>query len=164
MSSLRINKDLNKETYFLTLTVKNFYYIFDRYQRWEILSDALNYAEENKGLKLFAFVFMLNHIHLICRSNDMSGFLRDFKSYTSYRIKKDIEINEPQILKIFTENGEFNLWSKTSMPKLVETENYYLQKEKYIIENPLKKQYVNREEDWYWSSANSYCKLKIDRM
>jgi hypothetical protein len=32
----------------------------------------------------------------------------------------------------------------------------------YIHNNPVRKRYVDKPEDWHWSSANPYCKLKTD--
>lgn len=73
MPSIRIQKELNSEMYFLTFTVINFNYLFDRFNRWQILAETLKYLIENKNLELYAFVFMINHVHLICQSNDMAA-------------------------------------------------------------------------------------------
>lgn len=83
MPSKKINKEFNDSMYYLTFTVWRWYYMFDRYNRWEILADSLKYCIENKGLKLIAFVFMLNHVHLIVFSTDITGFVRDFKRFTT---------------------------------------------------------------------------------
>ena len=48
------------------------------------------------------------------------------------------------------------------MPELIISEKFFLQKLNYIHENPLKRNYVMKAEDWYWSSANKNCELKID--
>ena len=79
MPSKQIDKDLNDQIYFLTFTVNHWYYIFDRYNRWDIIEDSLNYCIKKKGLKIYGYVFMLNHIHLIVEAPDVSGFVRDFK-------------------------------------------------------------------------------------
>lgn len=82
MPSRRVAVDLNAGTYYLTLTIQRWYYLFDRYNRWQILAESLRYCQENKGLELNGYVFMMNHIHLIATSPDMAGFLRDFKRFT----------------------------------------------------------------------------------
>nr|MDA3814754.1 hypothetical protein [Patescibacteria group bacterium] len=56
--------------------------------------------------------------------------------------------------------GKYELWEKTNMPKGVENEKYFYQKLKYIHENPVRRNYVMKVEDWYWSSANLECELK----
>ncbi len=163
MPSVRVSKKFNNSVYFLTFSTKNLYYIFDRQYRWNILADSLKYCQANKGLKLFHFVFMLNHIHLIVFSEDISGFIRDFKCFTAKKILENIKMTEPAVLKIFLNNdGEYEFWSKTNMPKLIETQDFFEQKMQYIQNNPVKKNYVIRPEDWYWSSANPSCEIKID--
>jgi len=163
MPSIRVSPQENSGIYFLTLTVKNWYYVLDRYQRWNILADSLMYLKKNKGLKLFGFVFMINHIHLVVYSQDIISFLRDFKGFTSKEIFKNIQETEPTLLKLFlNENRQFEFWAKTNMPKMVESESFYTQKIRYIHENPIKRNYVAKEEHWYWSSANPECGVKTD--
>lgn len=90
MPSIRINKGLRDGVYFLTFTGKRWYYLFDRHNRWDILLDSLKYCQENKGLIIYNWVLMLNHIHLIAKSDDIIGFVRDFKTFTSKELKRNI--------------------------------------------------------------------------
>jgi len=83
MPSIRISKDFTSGIYYLTFTVRNWYYLFDRHNRFDILADSLQYCQKHKGLSLYSYVFMLNHIHVIASSPDMIGFVRDFKKFTS---------------------------------------------------------------------------------
>lgn len=153
MGSIRIHKELNNQTYFITLVVKRWYYLFDRHNRFFILLDSLNYLVEDKRIEVYSWVFMLNHIHLILSSNDVSGSIRDFKKFTSKKMKKNIIDCEPNILKLFQTEKGFNFWMKTNMPILIESEKFYLQKKRYIEENPVKKYYVLDPSHWYFSSA-----------
>jgi putative transposase len=97
MLSRRVATELNTGT----LTVQRWYYLFDRYNRWQIMSDSIRYCQDNKGLELNGYVFMLNHIHLIVTSPDMAGFLRDFKRFTTAKFKANLETTEPSVLKLF---------------------------------------------------------------
>jgi len=106
--SIRVNKAMKEGVYFLTFTIKRWYYLFDRHNRWHILLDSLKYCQKNKGLKIFNWVFMLNHIHLIVYYNDIIGFIRDFKTFTSKKIKKNILATEPNVLSLFEENGKYD--------------------------------------------------------
>jgi putative transposase len=161
MPSLRVHKNNNSSIYYLTFTVHNWYYLFDRYHRWEILSDSLQYCMKNKGLKLYGFVFMLNHIHFIVSSSDISGFIRNFKKYTSKQLKENLIKTEPNVLKLFIDDdGVYEFWQKTNMPLIVESKSFFLQKLSYLYQNPVKKQYVLEPQDWYWSSANMKCVLR----
>jgi putative transposase len=154
MPSARINKNYNDDFYFLTFTIKRWYYLFDRHNRWEILLNSLRFCQTNKGLKIYNWVFMLNHIHLIIKSDDMIGFVRDFKTFTSKELKKNIIETEPNILNLFEENGQYQFWQSTNKPERIYSENFYIIKANYIEQNPVRKHYVRNPEDWIYSSAN----------
>ncbi len=165
MPSKRIPIELNTGIYFLTMTVNRWYYLFDRYNRWEILADSVSFCQKNKGLTLHAYVFMLNHIHLIVASNDIAGFVRDFKKFTSKQIKINLERTEPKVLSLFIDKqGHYQFWINTNAPKKIEHENFYLQKIEYIHNNPVRKNYVIKPEHWLWSSANPMSKLAVVKL
>lgn len=154
MPSIRINRELRQEIYFLTFIVKRRYYLFDRHNRWDILLDSLRYCQKNKGLKIYHWVFMLNHIHVIAKCMDMIGFTRDFKTFTSKELRKNILATEPNILMLFEENGNYQFWQETNMPELIANEKFYLQKATYLEQNPVRKGYVRAAGHWVYSSAN----------
>jgi len=162
MPSRRVPTDLNAGTYYLTLTVQRWYYLFDRHNRWQVLADSLRYCQEKKGLELNGYVFMLNHIHLIVTSPDVAGFLRDFKRFTSKKLKENLEATEPSVLGLFVDGeGSYQLWMDTNAPKKIENPPFYVQKLKYVHENPVRKGYVARAEHWVWSSANPASPLSV---
>ena len=162
MPSRRVAVNLNAGTYYLTLTVQRWYYLFDRHNRWQILADSLRYCQQHKGLELNGYVFMLNHIHLIATSPDMAGFIRDFKRFTSVQFKNNLETTEPGVLQLFMDNdGKYRFWMDTNAPKKIENQAFYLQKLNYIHENPVRKTYVVKPEHWFWSSANPTPPLEV---
>ncbi|MFH0776145.1 MAG: transposase [Patescibacteria group bacterium] len=165
MPSQRISKEYSSAMYFLTFTVKNWYYLFDRHNRFEILADSLIYCQKYKQVKIHAYVFMLNHIHLVVSSPDTIGFVRDFKKFTSKEIQKNIIAFEPGVLKLFgAAKGSYEFWQPSNMPKIVESDYFLNQKIEYIHFNPVRKHYVKNPEDWVWSSANPESKVKIDAL
>lgn len=154
MPSVRIKEELKDQVYFVTLTVKNWYYLFDRHHRFKTLEDSFVYCQNNKGLKIYSFVSMLNHLHFIGSANDMGALLRDMKKFLSKEFKKSLIATEPNLLKLFEAGGQYEFWEKTNYPKLIESENFFAQKANYIHNNPVKKEYVYFPEDWRWSSAS----------
>ena len=104
MPSVRITKELKDKIYFVTFTVHNWYYLFDRHHRFEILEDSFVFCQKNKGLKIYAFVFMLNHLHFIGTAPDMIAVIRDIKTFLAKELKKNIGDTEPRILKLFVES------------------------------------------------------------
>ncbi len=154
MSTLRIKEETKDFPHFLTLTVHGWYYVFDRHNRFEILANSLHHCQKHKQLQIFAFVFMLNHVHLIAAAPDLIGVIRDFKSFTSKELSKNICATEPNILKLFETEKGFQFWQPGNEPKTLESDDFFEQKYNYIHENPVRKQYVDKEEYWKWSSAN----------
>ncbi len=163
MTSKRIKKEMNSGICFFTFTVRRWYYLLDGHDSWELLLDSLRYCQKEKGLKIYSWVFMLNHIHVIAGSGDLSGFARDFKKFTSKKLKKNILESEPHLLKLFETDGIYRLWKETNMPIHIENEDFFIQKAKYIEENPVKKRYVSRAEDWYYTSANNNRHLELSK-
>ena len=95
MSVLSFTKDL----YFTTSTVIDWIDLFTRPIYKRIVVDSLRYCQENKGLELYAWVLMSNHIHFIAGINDdnsISDILRDFKKYTSKQLVKAIQENQQE--------------------------------------------------------------------
>ncbi len=163
MPSPRINKEFKNEIYFVYLTIQKWYYIFDRHDRWEILLNALRYYQENNELIIYAWVFMLNHIHLIFQSDDSINFLRSFKSYTSHQLKENIQSTEPNILRLFKFEDGYHIWREKNFPELIQSEDFFFQKVKYVEDNPVRKGYVYSPEEWKYSSANKIQLLDVTR-
>ena len=96
MSRHKIHKQ-SGATYFLTLTTVGWADVFTRKEyKYEIIK-SLKYCQENKGLILYAYVIMTNHIHLIAAAKEdskLSDILRDFKKFTANTIK-DLISNAP---------------------------------------------------------------------
>ena len=162
MPTLRVSKLANNALYFTTLTVKHWYHIFDRHNRWQILADSIKHCQQHKHLQVYAYVFMLNHLHLIVGSPDIAGFLRDFKAHTSKHLLKNIKETEPVIFDLFkNEDGSSSFWKDGNQPKILESENFTQQKINYVHNNPVAKQYVLSPEHWKWSSANPHSEIRI---
>ena len=161
----RVSKQCNSAAYFITPTIRNWYYIFDRHDRWKILADSLIYCQENKGLEIYSYVFMLNHLHFIVRSPDVSGFMRDFKRYTSRKLLENIRKYEPNVLELFKgDDRGYSFWKEDNQPRIIETDGFARQKMEYIHNNPVKKGYVDRAQYWKWSSANPGSEIKVSNM
>lgn len=68
--------------------------MFTRKVYTEIVEDSLNFCVDKKGLLIYGYIFMTNHIPLPLQAKDNNrAVLRDFKKFTSQRITKAIEEN-----------------------------------------------------------------------
>ncbi|MBU6140639.1 MAG: hypothetical protein KGP29_03660 [Proteobacteria bacterium] len=161
MPKNRVSQALNDAFYFVTPTIQNWYYIFDRHERWQIIADSIKFCQKNKGLEVYAYVFMLNHLHLIIKSPDVSGFLCDFKKFTSRKLIENISETEPKVLELFKTESGYRFWKEDNQPKIIESEKFAIQKKNYVHNNPVVKGYVARSEYWRWSSANPDSEIEV---
>ena len=160
--------------YFVSFAVINWIDLFIRNQYKNIVLDSLSFCQQNKGLELFAWCIMTNHVHLIVQSSkgDLSGTLRDFKKFTSSRIINAIVENKEEsrrnwMLWIFKKAGEKNsrnkdyqFWQQENHPVQLSTISFTLEKLNYIHNNPVKAGIVEKPEDYLLSSARDYFGMK----
>lgn len=163
------NKILD-ELYFITTTVVDWIDIFTRPQYKHIILDALTYCQQNKGLKIYAWVLMSNHLHAIVSAGDeprVSDIIRDFKKFTSKQIlnqlKTDTQESRRQWMMDhfnFTPNSKgitrHSFWQEGYYPELISTYDFYKQKLNYIHDNPVKQEIVSKQEEYRYSSAIDY--------
>jgi len=61
----------------------------------------LSYCQKQKGLEIFSWVVMTNHIHLIVgtQKDNLSDIIRDFKKFTASKIITAIAENPKELGK-----------------------------------------------------------------
>jgi len=175
MDRYRVEKG-DSRAYLCTCAFVDWLPIFNGgYAYFEVVLDSLAYCRRNKGLVLHAYVLMVDHLHLIARHEDMSGFIRDFKSWTARgyleRLAADKKGDWLEIMRrTVRKEGrmqEFQVWQDGFHPKSITSDAMMLQKMKYIHNNPVRKGFVVAPEDWRYSSARNYLRgdqsvLEID--
>lgn len=80
------------ELYFITTTVVDWVDIFTRPKYKNIILESLAYCQQQKVLKIYAWVLMSNHLHMIVSAGaeqSVADIIRDFKNFTSKRILAD---------------------------------------------------------------------------
>ena len=156
--------------YFLTITVIQWIDIFTRKDYKLIITESLNYCIANKGLEVFAWVVMSNHIHLIARAKQgytLSHIIRDFKKFTSKKIIKTIiEIGESRrewLLDKFSFEAKrtqraknYKIWTDDNHAIALENPYWVLQRLNYIHENPVRQLIVAQTHEYLFSSAIDY--------
>ena len=91
---MNIQHRITGEVYFVTDTVVDWVDVFTRPIYKHIIIESLEYCQQNKGLIIYAWVLMSNHLHAIVGSsgeNKVSDIWRDFKKYTSKKIIETIK-------------------------------------------------------------------------
>jgi len=95
----------------------------------------------------------------------MIGFIRDYKRYTSIELIKNIKSTEPSVASLFKQdNDSYSIWRPGNSSKVVETDKYFRQKKEYIENNPVRKRYIIKPQDWLYSSAHVPCLLEIEQV
>ena len=74
--------------HFVTCTILNWLPIFTRKESVDIIIQSLKYLQKEENLKLYAYVILENHIHLIVQSNDLVKSMSHFKSFTAKELLK----------------------------------------------------------------------------
>ncbi len=156
--------------YFLTSTVVDWVDVFTRPIYRYIIIDSLRYCMNEKGLELYAWVIMSNHIHLMAASKPgfhLSDTMRDFKKYTSKQITAAISVeNESRkewMLNRFEYAGRndkkiknYTFWQDGNEAKPIYSFEFLKQKIDYIHNNPVKAEIVEYAEQYKFSSAIDY--------
>jgi putative transposase len=168
-----IIRDQNS-VYFLTFPIVDWVDIFTRPVYKNIIVDSLNYCIERKGLTVFAWCLMTNHLHLVARADEgyrLSDIIRDFKKFTAKKIieviKEEPESRREWILYRFSFAGKFDnriknykVWQDTSHPIVLDKNELITQKINYIHENPVRAMIVIHPENYLFSSAGDYAGTK----
>jgi REP element-mobilizing transposase RayT len=158
--------------YFLTFQIVGWLDIFTRKIYRDIAIESLQYCQQHKGLDLFSYVIMSNHIHLLAQSNkgDLSGIIRDFKNYTSKAfldlLDDPVESRREWLKLVFEYHGRFKnkqshqVWTHENHAELVYSQKFIEQKIIYIHNNPVRAGIVKSPEDYIYSSASNYADLE----
>jgi REP element-mobilizing transposase RayT len=164
------NKIEDGYLHFLTMTVVDWVDVFTRPVYKEMIVDSLRHCQQKKGLEIYAWVLMTNHLHLIASSAEgtsLSDILRDFKKFTSKRIveavKQEHESRKQWMLYRFSFNAAYNpkiqdakFWQDGNEPKIIFSADFYEQKRNYIHNNPVRAGIVDEPEHYLYSSARNY--------
>ncbi len=113
-------------------------------------------------MELNVFAIMSNHIHLIWQiqpGHKRENVQRDFLKYTSQTIMRDLELNHPQVLKVFevdAKDRKYQLWQRNPLSIDLWTKEVYIQKMEYIHNNPVTAAICSYPEQYKYSSAEFY--------
>jgi REP element-mobilizing transposase RayT len=158
-------------THFITPTIVDWVDIFTRKAYRDIIIDSLAFSIRERGLKLYGYVIMTNHLHLIVRSETgkLSDTIRDFKKFTARSIidviNKEPESRREWMLHRFKWNAAQNerssdhqFWTHENRLEEIFSQNFFNQKLNYIHENPVRAGWVEYPEEYVYSSAKALLK------
>ena len=162
--------------YFLTLTVVDWIDLFIRPVFKQVIVESLNYFIAKKGLMVYAWCLMTNHLHMMVQTKQGYGhslISNDFKKFTTKIILEDISV-EPElrrnwIMKKFEEAStsmkmleKFQVWQTCINPVYIDLKKTWFVNEQleFIHNNPVRDRIVTEPEDYLHSSARDYADMK----
>ena len=150
--------------YFITCTVLHWIPLFTRPATVQIILDCLAYRQQHRDFKIYAYVILENHLHLIVQSPCLSKEISSFKSYTA-RLLIDY-LTDQKAHQLLTQfhffrkkhkvDRLYQIWEEGYHPKEIQSDKMLIQKINYIHQNPVKRGYVDHAEHWRYSSARNY--------
>ena len=166
--------------HFITFTVVDWIDVFTRQTYKDVIIESLDYCIQNKGMILFGYVIMSNHIHMIIQSQEatLSDLIRDFKKFTAKsileKIQKSPESRRDWMLERFklateshSRNKNYQFWQYGNHPEEVYSNKFMWSKLDYIHLNPVRAGIVEKASHYFYSSANNYVSdsglLKIEK-
>lgn len=170
MASTAYHIKNENEMYFVTLTIVDWADIFTRKAYREIVIDSLKFCQQNKGLEIYGWVIMSNHIHAILRAKvgfKLSGIIRDFKTFTTKQVIDSIltqsESRREWLMPIFRKDltvANNKIWQDGNHAIECFSPKFTLEKLNYIHQNPIRAGIVAEAEHYLYSSAGDYAGIK----
>ena len=152
-----------QECQFFTATNLNWMPLLKDERNKKVILDSLSYMVKNNRCKIYAFVIMPNHIHLILDlvKDSKSTFQRDFLRFTAQQCLYNFKADNSSILTklLSTQNDrKYQFWERNPFWTPILSEEDLFQKISYIHFNPIEKKQLNchRPTDYKWSSAKSF--------
>lgn len=131
-----------------------------------IVIDSLKHQLFEHNAALTAYVIMPHHLHMLVfipENESLIDFMKDFKKYTSTKIRQQLETDNYSVqIERLRENAEkypkqvFKLWMDRYDDLVLTEDKTIQQKFDYIHMNPVRAGFVEKPEDWVYSSARNY--------
>jgi REP element-mobilizing transposase RayT len=143
---------------YITLVTHHRLPVFRSNQMKEVLCRAID--EARKRFLLFAYVIILDHLHLLTsRPSTTSDLLRVLKGLTAHRVIDYLKANSyfDSLAKLQHQeqdrNYKYSLWQTEKNVLQIFSEAMFMEKLNYIHQNPVRAGLVEKATDHRWSSA-----------
>ena len=124
--------------YYVTMCAKDRRAILTEPDLCKSITESLHQTVDKHGWAVGAYVIMPDHLHFLCFNvknlKSISGFLRDFKRWTS-RAARNLGYEIP-------------LWQKEFFDRLLRKNDLYYEKMEYMRMNPVRAKLCESPEQW----------------
>ena len=123
-------------TFFITAITYNRRRLFQVEARAKLFIETLQHYRAEGLYKLYAFVVMPDHVHLLLTTNDLPKTMQHIKGGFSRRV-----------------GSKFTVWQRGFTDHLVLDRDHFESRRRYIHENPVRGRLVESAEKYPHSSA-----------
>ena len=160
----RNSKLILNEVYFWTDTIKDWNNLLEPTKYKQLIINMLMQLVAKKLIRVFGFVIMPNHLHLIWEMLAKNGREMPHASFNKaigHLIINDLKLSHHRVLPFFKvekKERQYRVWQRDPLAILMDDREKVEQKLEYIHLNPLQEKWslVKRPEDYIWSSAKFY--------
>src|SRR5260221_7667675 len=85
--------------YFLTCTIVGWLPVFTRSETANMLLDSRRFLQREERLRLYGYVILENHIHLVAQAENLSKEIGDFESFTARKIIDYVRLQKATTLR-----------------------------------------------------------------
>ncbi len=147
---------------YFTATIYEWKYLLSKNEHKDIIIESLQFLVAQQRIRLFGFVIMSNHIHLIWQP--LFGFTpstiqASFMKHTSKQLKNRLFENDKKALEAHRVNKHdrtYQIWKREPLSVELRSAAVFAQKLEYIHYNPVTAGISVYPEDYYYSSAGFY--------
>lgn len=158
--------------YFITFQTIDWVDVFIRPVYKQVIVHTLNHFIESKGLVVYAWCLMSNHLHLLAQTSNgvpIAELEKEYNTFTTTKILEAIE-TEPEarkkwMLQHFEKTmanpgvvQQYQVWQNCNHPVLIDSrkKNLLLEHFEYIHQTPVRDKIVDIPGEYKYSSARDY--------
>jgi putative transposase len=159
----------DSQALYITLTTQHRLPVFRTDGLKTVICNAISEARQSAGFLLFAYVIMLEHVHLMTdQPKPVSEVLRILKGITAHRVINYLKENNHLVSlaklqhQVRERNYRHFLWQRERNVFPIFSEGMFMQKVNYIHNNPVRAGFVEQPIDYHWSSARIWRRCPVE--
>ncbi len=149
---------------FFTATILEWKHLLADDKMKQIIVSSLQFLVNDRRVKVYGFVIMPNHIHIIWQildGHEKAKVQQSFLKYTAQQMKFMLaKINAAELskYKVKASDREYQFWERNSLSIDLWSRSVFLQKLKYLHYNPTQAHWklCQYPEEYKYSSARFY--------
>ena len=128
----------------------------------DIIIESMRFIVSEKRVVIYGFVIMPNHLHIIWQlqaDHKRENVQRDFLKFTAQKIKDDLLLHNPIELEKYlvdAKDRKYQFWERNALSVEIWSEKVFMQKLRYMHENPVRAGLCQYALQYKYSSAKFY--------